>query len=200
MPQKMNAIFELLSEQEFKNPDTGLLFFPVYIYTYSPKDEFEMRKEILKLDEKLKRPSNSLNSLLINLYHEFIEWLESQEVFGDTLLNEVFEAEKRDYQSNLSYLIDQANSDVFIQYIGQKIKHYFESQSSDKVYLLLSGIGEIYPYLRLSNFFKKTEGYVRNYKIIAFYPGEFENNKYLLFGMPNNENLYRVNHLNLILK
>ena len=66
MPQKMNAIFELLSEQEFKNPDTGLLFFPVYIYTYSPKDEFEMRKEILKLDETLKRPSNSLNSLLIN--------------------------------------------------------------------------------------------------------------------------------------
>ena len=199
--KKMNAVYELLSKQEFINPDTGLLFFPVYIYTYSPIEEFEMREEILNLDKKLKRPFNTLNSLLINLYCEFIKWLESQEIFGKTLLNETFDAESRDYQSNLFYLISKANSDEFIEHIGEKIKHYFKVKGDDKVYLLLSGIGEIYPYLRLSDFLKKIEKYVRNYKIIAFYPGELRDDKFFsLFGVSGDENIYRVNHLNPMLK
>lgn len=196
----IDKIFELLSDKEFKNADTGLLFFPVYIYTYPPEEEYEIRKGVEELNKMLQRPSNSLNSLCINLYNEFIEWLKSIEIFGNILLDEIFDKEKEDYQENLSYLIEQANSERFIQYLGNKFTEYFNSQDSSRVYLLLYGIGEIYPYLRLSSFLKKTEEYVKKYKVIAFYPGEFKNDNFSLFGMTNDENIYRANHLNLMLK
>lgn len=208
MPNNINdKIFSLLSEEEFKDPDTGLLFFPVYIYTYNPEKEFQIREEIKELDRILQRPLKNLNCLVLNIYNEFIDYLKHNIFMGSSLLEQIFELEEINEENALDFIAEKAqekndNDAVekgFINHIGEKLKAYFDEKSPDRVYLLLYGFGSIFPYLRLSEFLKKTEEYVRNYKLIAFYPGELKNDHYSLFGIFGDENVYRANHLNQLI-
>lgn len=192
----LDRIFKLLSQEDFKDPDSGLLFFPVYIFTYSPEEEYLIRNQIEELNEKLKRPSNNLNCLIINIYDEFIGFLKSQKFAGDTIFDSILSLELDDYSESLDYITELAESNEFLEYIGEKFQTYFEKNENDKVYMILYGFGSIFPYLRLSTLLKKTEKHTKKLKIITFYPGEFKNSRYSLFGIFNDDNVYRANHLN----
>src|SRR5690606_25065125 len=100
---RIDRIFNLLSDDAFKDPSTGLLFFPAYIYTYDPKEEYQIRKEINFLNEQLKRPSNSLNCMVINIYVEFLTFLKEQTYNGETLLDDSFNYESEDYEGAQEY-------------------------------------------------------------------------------------------------
>lgn len=200
MPENtIDKIFQLLSREDFKDPDTGLLFFPVYIYTYPPEDEFEIREQIDRLNEQLKRPSNNLNCFVVNIYKAFIGYLKETEFAGASLFDSIVELEQDNYEDALAFVQEKANEEQFMAYIGTMFQQYFEQQSSDKVYLFLHGFGSIFPYLRLSTLLKNTEKYTKNFKLIAFYPGDFKNANYSLFCFFNDDNVYRANHLNLFI-
>lgn len=197
MPETtIDNIFHLLSREDFKDPDTGLLFFPVYIYTYPSEKEFQIRNQIDILDNLLKRPSNSLNCLVINIYKEFISYLQESKFAGASLFDSIIELEQDNYEEALDFIQEKANNDQFMHYIGEKFKAYFDNQTSDKIYLFLHGFGSVFPYLRLSTLLKNTEKYTKNFKLIAFYPGDFKNANYSLFSIFNDDNVYRANHLN----
>lgn len=191
-----DEIYDLLSEKEFQNPNSGLLFFPVYVYTYPPEMEFKAREQINSLNERLKRPTNSLNCLVVNIYEEFINYMKEYSFAGESYLDRALNLESTDYKRAYGYLDAKIHGDEFIQLIGEKFKSYFENQTEDKVYLLLYGFGAVYPYLRLSELLKNLEQYVKRYKLIAFYPGEYKNENYSLFGILNDDNVYRASHLN----
>lgn len=197
MPETtIDHIFQLLSREDFKDPDTGLLFFPVYIYTYPADKEFQIRNQIDTLNDRLKRPSNSLNCLVINIYKEFINYLKENQFAGASLFDSIVELEQEDYNEALLFIQEKANEDQFMNFIGQKFEAYFKEQQTDKIYLFLHGFGSVFPYLRLSTLLKNTEKYTKNFKLIAFYPGDFKNANYSLFGFFNDDNVYRANHLN----
>lgn len=197
MPETtIDEIFQLLSREDFKDPDTGLLFFPVYIYTYPAGQEFQIRDQISLLNERLKRPSNNLNCLVIDIYKEFISYLKNNKFAGTTLFDSIIELEQDNYKEALEFIQEKANEDQFMNFIGEKFKNYFDQQTTDKVYLFLHGFGSIFPYLRLSTLLKNTEKYTKNFKLITFYPGDFKNANYSLFSIFNDDNVYRANHLN----
>ena len=197
MPETtIDKIFQLLSREDFKDPDTGLLFFPVYIYTYPAEKEFQIRDQIDLLNERLKRPSNNLNCLVINIYKELINYLKESKFAGASLFDSILELEQQDYTEALEFIQEKANEDQFVHFIGQKFEAYFNEQDTDKIYLFLHGFGSVFPYLRLSTLLKNTEKYTKNFKLIAFYPGDFKNANYSLFGFFNDDNVYRANHLN----
>ena len=58
----------ILSDKEFQIPETGDLFFPAYIYTYNPKEEYVVRKEIENLKDRLIRPNNFVDTLILNIF------------------------------------------------------------------------------------------------------------------------------------
>ncbi|WP_213195477.1 BREX protein BrxB domain-containing protein [Cloacibacterium caeni] len=197
MPETtINKIFQLLSREDFKDPDTGLLFFPVYIYTYPAEKEFQIREQIDLLNERLRRPSNNLNCLVINIYKELINYLKESKFAGASLFDSILELEQEDYTEALEFIQEKANENQFMHFIGQKFEAYFKEQDTDKIYLFLHGFGSVFPYLRLSTLLKNTEKYTKNFKLIAFYPGDFKNANYSLFGFFNDDNVYRANHLN----
>lgn len=200
MEKEFDQIFTLLSNEEFKDPATGLLFFPAYIYTYDPRKEYEIRKEIVRLNKKLERPSNSLNSLLINIYEKFIDYLKSDDYAGKSLFDQILEMEKSNPEEAEEWAKEEAQSDEFLDYLGEEFKNYFDPDSQDKIYLLIYGFGTIFPYLRVSHFLKSTEKFIKHFKLIVFYPGEFSTDNYSLFGHFNDDNLYRANHLNQLLQ
>ncbi len=199
MSIETDKIFKLLSEEGFKDPATGRLFFPAYIYTYNPVDEYEMRREIQRLNEMLSRPSNNLRSMLINIFDEFLEYLKSQEFDNSNILEETFKLELED-KDELNHYLGEVAGEGFIEHMGEKFTSYFSDNTTDKVYLLVHGFGSIYPWLRVSHFLKNTEKYIKNFKIIVFFPGEFSEDTYSLFSMLNDDNVYRANHINELIK
>ena len=83
----IDKIFDLMADKEFQNPNTGNLFFPAYVYTYPPENEYEIRGQIDLLIDKLKRPNNYLDCLVFNIYHELIEYLKNESFAGNLSLN-----------------------------------------------------------------------------------------------------------------
>lgn len=194
-----DEIFELLSKKDFQNPDSGMLFFPAYVYTYPPEKEFEVRKQIKILDDRLSRPNNSLNCLVVNIYKKFIDYLKTNSFAGKSYLERVLLMEKESPERVQNYLDQKVHGQEFIKLIGEEFDAYFKEQTADRVYLLLYGFGTVFPYLRLSEFLKNMEQYVKRYKLIAFYPGEFKDNNYSLFSVLDDDNIYRASHLNQLI-
>jgi hypothetical protein len=191
-----NKLYELMADKGFQEPRTGNLFFPAYIYTYDPALEYEMRREINMLIEKLKRPNHYLDSLVINMYEELIDFLKNEQFAGSTLFDLILEKEKEDPEEASDWVIDEINEGKFYENFTKKVKDHFGKNNDKKVYLILHGFGSAYPYLRSSDFLKKTEQLIKEFKVIVFYPGDYTNNNYNLFGFLNDDNLYRANHLN----
>ena len=193
----------ILSDKEFQIPETGDLFFPAYIYTYNPKDEYAIRKEIENLKERLIRPNNFVDSLIINIFNEFVGYLKTLKLGDNNIYSLLLEKENSNDppEEIIDIIKDQANSKEFFSYINKKTEEHFKSAGKHKkVYLLLYGFGSIFPFLRTSAYLKNFEEHIKGYKLIVFYPGKYENRNYRLFGEFNDENIYRAVPIDVLMK
>jgi hypothetical protein len=194
----ISDLFEELSNKDFQDPATGSLFFPAYIYTYNATQEYKIRREIENLKERLIRPDNYVDCLILNIYKEFISYLKG-ELFGQEVLFDLISNEEETEPGGMTALLkEKAGSLEFLKYINNKAQEHFNFPSKYKrVYLMIHGFGSIYPYLRTSEFLKKYEKFLSGeYKLITFFPGNYENKYYHLFSIFNDENIYRATLLN----
>lgn len=196
MALNIDKIYDLMADRGFQEPSTGNLFFPAYIYTYPPEEEYEIRKQIKGLVGKLERPNHYLDILKINIYHELIEYLKEEEFAGKTLFDLVIEKEKETPQDALDWIRDEINYGSFYEKLESRIKNHFNTSKDKKVYLILYGFGSSFPFLRASELLKKTEHLIKEFKIIIFYPGEYKDASYHLFNILDDDNMYRANYLN----
>jgi hypothetical protein len=190
---------QLLSDKEFQEPETGNLFFPAYIYQYDSKDEYNIRKQIRNLKDRLIRPNNFVDTLILNIYDEFISFLKDEKMGDESVLDLITQNDtEKEMPDNLKdVLFNKANSLAFFNYINEKATTHFKEPSKfKKVYLMLYGFGSIYPFLRTSTYLKNFEEHVKGYKLIVFFPGYYENKKYHLFGELHDENIYRATLIN----
>lgn len=190
-----DKIYDLLSDKGFQEPRTGNLFFPAYIYTYKPELEYEVREQIAQLINKLKRPNHYLDCLVINIYEELITFLKADSFSGSSIFDLIIEKEKEDYQDAFNWVLDEVD-EGFYTHFENKVKNHFTDKSEKRVFLIIYGFGTVFPYLRASDFLKKTERLIKEFKVIVFYPGKYEDSNYILFNELNDDNLYRANHLN----
>lgn len=192
----VDKIYDLMADKGFQEPRTGNLFFPAYIYTYPPQKEYAIREQISLLIEKLKRPNHYLDSLVVNIYQELIDYLKSEKFAGKTLFDLVVEKEREDPAEALAWIRDEVNHGDFYKKFEAKVKGHFNEDHDKKVYLIMYGFGSAFPFLRASELLKRTEKLIKEFKVIIFYPGEFTDSKYSLFGILNDDNMYRANYLN----
>jgi hypothetical protein len=195
----IDKIYDLMADKGFQEPMTGNLFFPAYIYTYSPEDEYEIRTQIDLLIQKLKRPNHFLECLVLNIYHELIEFLKSETFAGKSIFESILEKEKEDPSDALDWIRDEVNNGDFYDFLENKVKAHFSGNMEKKVFLILYGFGSSFPYIRASELLKRTEKLIKDFKVIVFYPGYYNDAKYSLFGVLNDDNMYRANHLNRLL-
>lgn len=173
----------------------GNIFYNYYIYQYPAKDEYKMRRDILSFKERLERPSNYINAMVLDLFAVFCDYLKSEK-FGDaSLYDDTLEEEKTSPDMVTEELTTEANSDQFIQYVNQRIlRHKAENTGLKTPYVFIHGIGKIFPYLRTNVFLTLYEKYndTSSYKIILFYPGHQEGNTFSLFDSLEDSHTYRA--------
>lgn len=190
-----DKIYDLMSDKGFQEPRTGNLFFPAYVYTYKPELEYEIRNQINQLIKKLERPNHYLDCLVINIYEELINYLKSDSFSGSTIFDSILEKEKEDYEDAFNWILDEVDNG-FYDYFEETINGHFKEKNEKRVFLIIYGFGTAFPYLRASDFLKKTEKLIKEFKVIVFYPGTYKNSNYSMFNELNDDNLYRANHLN----
>lgn len=190
----ITELYQQLADKDFQDHQTGNLFFPAYMYVYDPAKEYEVEREILNIKERLHRPTNYLEVMVMDIFQEFLAFLKTQK-FGKVSKYDFFleqEPQKPDRVENSLRQI--ANDDRFFAWLDQKIKdHFRQAGEAEVAYVFVKGIGAIYPYLRASKFINNFEKYISGggYKLILFYPGAVQD-YYHLFGLLNDENLYRA--------
>lgn len=185
-------LYENLCRKDFRDPATGSLFFPVYMYLYKAEQEYEIRNEIADLSARLKRPAEFIDAMVVDVFDEFINFLK-YESFGDQNLLETYISEEKNNNPNIGELVrNKANSDVFMQYLNNLIIEYLQLPSQlEKVYVFMHGFGKMFPWLRVNRFLNRFERYIQGYKMVIFYPGEAKDH-FSLFGKLKDEHAYRT--------
>lgn len=195
----IDKLYDLMADKGFQEPSTGNLFFPAYIYTYKPEHEYAIRNQLTLLANKLKRPNNFLDCQMLNIYEELVNYLKNEHFAGSSLFDQIIEKETEDQDEAYAWIKDEINDGTFYQKLEQKVKDYFSPKEEKRVYLILYGFGSVFPYLRASELLKKTEKLIKDFKVIVFYPGSYINARYQLFGILDDDHMYRANNLNLLL-
>ena len=154
-----------------------------------------MRQQIVDFKEKLERPTTYINAMILDLFQVFCDYL-SEEKFGDrSLLEDTLEEDRLHPDMVTTELTTEANSDNFIHYVNERIKaHITQNDGLNHPYVLVHGIGKMFPYLRTNVFLTRYEKYndTSLYKIILFYPGHQEGNSFSLFDTLPDSHTYRA--------
>ena len=185
-------LYEYLCSPQFQDESSGNIFYNYYIYQYPANKEYAMRRQVQEFKEKLERPTNFVDALVLDLFKVFCEYL-SNEKFGDaSLLDDTFEEDKIHPDMVTNELTTEANSDSFISFVSQKIDDHINSNKHP--YVFIHGIGKMFPYLRTNVFLTRYEKYndTSRYKIILFYPGHQVGNSFSLFDTLEDSHTYRA--------
>ena len=196
-PMTVEQLYDKLCSKTFQDTESGDFFYNFYLYLYPCDKEYLMREQIASIKESIKRPRNNVDVLTLDVFEEFCRFMEGQ-AFGKypSLLGYTLDKDKEMPEKITEVLHNLANSDQFMQYIHAKIMEHVNKIDDGFIrpYVFLYGIGNIYPYLRTSNFLNRYEKYNRSsrYKIILFYPGDAEGNTFNLFGSLDDHHTYRA--------
>ena len=193
----VEQLYDKLCSKEFQDTSSGDLFYNFFVYLYPGDKEYEMREQIADIKEKIKRPSEYIDVLTLDIFEEFCTYLDSKP-FGrkyPSYLQYLLEKENDLPDKVRDSLVNTASSDEFLSFIHERIMKHVETVDDYKrPYVFLYGFGNIYPYLRASSFLNRYER-VNNssrYKIILFYPGEADIASFKLFGTLEDNHTYRA--------
>lgn len=188
----ITELYEQLSNKDFQDHQTGNLFFPAYMYMYDIEKEYQIDKEILNIRDNLHRPSNYLDVLVLDIFEEFLNYLEKEKFGKNDKLDFYLENETTKPDAVDKALRQDAYNDRFLRFLEAKITNHLDKAGEFEVaYVLMKGFGRAYPYIRASRFMSNFEKYIKRYKLIMFYPGKAKD-YYSLFGLLKDENLYRA--------
>jgi hypothetical protein len=187
----ITELYNQLCDKDFQNHQTGNLFFPAYMYMYNPEQEYAVEKEILDIKNRLHRPNNYLDVMVLDIFEEFTNFLKNEK-FGNTTKFAFY----LEHESNKKDAVDKAlkqdaYTEKFMNYLRDKITEHHNDTDYEVAYVFIKGFGNSYPYIRASRFMSNFEKHIKGFKLIMFYPGVAKG-YYSLFGLLQDENLYRA--------
>lgn len=191
----ITELYTQLSDKDFQDYQTGNLFYPAYMYMYNIENEYEIENEIIDIKNRLHRPNNYLDVMVLDIFEVFIEYLkQSNYSHKHTLYEFYLSFEIKNPKAIEKALKNDAYDKSFLEFLNKKIvEHLANAGEYEVAFVMMKGFSKSFPYIRASRFMNNFEKYINegNYKLIMFYPGEAKN-YYSLFGMLKDENLYRA--------
>lgn len=182
LTKKFDHLYKVISSKGFLNKESLGGEIPFFISAYDAKQELEVKDSIKRLINKLS--TSGVSVLELNLYDIACEIIE--ENIG---IEKMFGTEKK--KKNKEGFLDAIQSSLNIELrLMPKIKSKIESDNA-KVYFL-TGIGLVYPYIRLHNVLNNLQNIAKEAPTVAFFPGEYDGHTLRLFGLLKDDNYYRA--------
>lgn len=197
----VEQLYDKLCSKAFQDPRNGDLHYNYFMFQYDATKEYDMLRQIDDIREKIRRPNNNVDVLLLNLFEEFTAFLDRRSFgrkwnsYKDYLIHKE-QTMKAEVQNSLR---DLANSADFIDYLHERIMAHVAKVDDGLIrpYVFVYGVGNMFPYLRVNNLLVRYEAQNKSskYKLIIFYPGEQYGNTYKLFGKLEDDHTYRASLL-----
>jgi len=174
---------------------------PFYICEFRANEAFEMQRmqrQLISSLANLQVPclgGRGVQVLEINLYDLCIELLQAREGSSDggRLWDEILAVEPDVEKDNLLELLQNVLGveDYLIPAIGARL------QQSDFDVLFLSGIGDVFPYIRSHNVLNNLQSTAKDKPTVLFFPGEYRHSleqgaSLELFGLLHDDKYYRA--------
>lgn len=159
---------------------------PFFICPYKPHETRETLKLQTQLFNKLEQ--NGLNILKINLYNLAINILKEREIWERVLETEL-EVSKEEFKELLQGTLD--SKEHIIPAIEEKL------QEADYDVMFITGVGEVFPYIRSHNILNNLQALIKNIPMVMFFPGEYnysseKGSSLDLFGTLQDDKYYRA--------
>ena len=186
LSERFEHLLSVISGQKFlQNQGIGNEV-PFFICSYEPKESIDM--ELIKKQLIKQLHQKGVHVLEINLYDLAIELLQERDIFQQILEIES-SVSKEELKELLQNVLD--SEEHLITAISKKL------QDSDFNILFLSGVGEVFPYIRSHNVINNLQSTAKDKPTVMFFPGEYthslESGASLdLFGLLQDDKYYRA--------
>ena len=181
LAEKFDHLFKVISSKSFLRKEALGGEIPFFIAAYQAKQELEVERSIKMLIRKL--DTNGVSVLEINLYDLVCEILDEK---GG--MERMFRVEKS--RSKDKFLRALQSSLNIHQVLMPKIQSKIEAANAN-VYLL-TGIGQVFPFIRSHNVLNNLQNIAKEAPTIAFFPGDYNGHTLNLFGLLKDDNYYRA--------
>lgn len=150
----------------------------IRIFCYEPEDEMIVRHFINQLSTDV---TLGCNLKLCNLYQTFLAICDDIDI-----TDAIAEMEETD---GSTFLLEQLHSAIGENEFIEKIQ-YKPHLSGDV--LLLTGVGEVFPFMRIHALLEALQPHFPNVPILVMYPGEFDGRHVKLFNRLKPNDYYRA--------
>ena len=188
LPGQEVELFRILKSKAFLERRGISNEVPIFIYPYPPDQARQVAEMCRRIQDKL-RTEAGVRVLEINLYDIALDILADMGALDD--LEDVEPTlTKGDFREALQGVLDPVND--LLPMIRARIK-----ANPDAQILFLTGIGEVYPYIRSHNVLTALHNVVRDVPLLAWFPGTYQESatrgsSLVLFGLGGDEKYYRA--------
>jgi len=184
-PQHFESLFKILSSNRFLNKEGLGGELPFFIHSFPVSKQAIVDTNIQSLIKRLQ--NERVEVLEINLYKLCIDILKKGNIFNQILDQEVKMPKLRLNR----VLVSNLNVETVI--IPEIHKRHAESKAK---IVFLTGVGEVFPFVRSHSILNNTQTLVGNIPLVMFFPGSYNNKTLTLFELIKDENYYRAHNLN----
>jgi len=190
MPKKFNieekfeTLFKVFSSQRFLKRESLGNEIAFFVQPFQPEFQTKIDIQIPHLIKRLKK--ENIFVLEINLYSLCIELLKKNNEFEN-----VIEAEP---EMSKTDLFEALNGPLNVEKeIIPAIRKSLKDSECQIVFL--TGIGAIYPLIRSHTILNNLQSLIKEVPLVMFFPGQYNNISFTLFGRLKDENYYRAFNL-----
>ena len=163
---------------------------PFFIYPYAPEASFAVTEAKKRIKTKLST-QHGITVREVNLYDLSVEILKERGVWERVLTVEPGQ-DKEDFRELLQGMLDPQ------LHIAPAIRAKIEDGAFDIFFL--TGIGEVFPYIRSHNVLNNLQSVVTGKPMLMFFPGRYEQSDTLgsslvLFGRLKDDQYYRAKNI-----
>lgn len=187
--QQEQHLFAVLSGRRFLQMEGLGNEVPFFIYPYPPEAALPVAQAKKRLKNKLSQRGITVRE--VNLYDLSVEILKERGVWERVLEVEP-DQDKDDFREMLQGMLDPQ------LHIAPAIRSKIADGAFD--ILFLTGIGEVFPYIRSHNVLNNLQSVVTGKPMLMFFPGRYEQSETLgsslvLFGRLKDDQYYRAKNI-----
>jgi hypothetical protein len=183
-------LFSVLSGTRFLQMEGLSNEVPFFIYPYNPEDALKVAQAKKRIKNKL-ATERGIGVREVNLYDLSVDILKERGVW-ERVLELERDQDKDDFRELLQGMLDPQ------LHIAPAIRSRIEDGDFDIFFL--TGIGEVFPYIRSHNVLNNLQSVVTGKPMLMFFPGRYEQSETLgsslvLFGRLKDDQYYRAKNI-----